>query len=192
MKDPSRDINESLAQVNEGQNSGTEALFPLLYRELRALAGSFFQHADPDHTLQPTAMVHEVFIKLTRSTDITWESQGHFMAVAARAMRQLLMNHARSKKTNKRSHDRQRVTLAGLAISSTVEKQVDLLDLNQALCKLETLSPRTAQIVEMRFLAGLEECDIAQVLNLSVSTIQREWRLARAFLNCELSGDSGS
>lgn len=184
-------ITEILDRIGQGRNyTATAALFPLFYRELRTLAGSYFQRANPKHTLQPTALVHEAFIKLTGSPEKTWENRAHFLAVAAKAMRQILSNHAQAGKAAKRGGGKQRITLSGLESHARVETDIDLLDLEHALGKLEALSPRKAQIVEMRFLAGLEEREVAQVLNLSISTIQREWRMARAFLNCELSGES--
>lgn len=187
-KDPCPEITEILAQIGRGSDSA--ALVPLLYRELRALAGSYFRRVNPNHTLQPTALVHEAFIKLSGSSEKIWESRAHFFAVAARVMRQILINHAQAKKAAKRGGGKQRITLSGLETPTGAETEIDLLDLDQALRKLEAISPRKAQIVEMRFLAGLEEREISHVLNLSVSTIQREWRLARAFLNCELGGES--
>jgi RNA polymerase sigma factor (TIGR02999 family) len=105
-------------------------------------------------------------------------------------MRQILTNHVKRKKMAKRGGGKQRVTLSGLATPPTGESQIDLIDLDDALAKLAELSPRKARIVEMRFLAGLKQDEIAHVLGISISTIQREWRVARAFLKCELSGDS--
>jgi len=184
----SRDLTELLAQIGQGNESAAKQLLPALYRELRALAGSYFQLQDPDHTLQPTALVHEVFIKLTGAKDADWKSRAHIFATAARAMRQILINHAQSKKAVKRGGGKQRVTLSGLVTPPHEESEIDLTDLGEALNKLTELSPRQARIVEMRFLAGLSEIEIAHVLDVSSRTVRREWRMARAFLKSELSG----
>jgi RNA polymerase sigma factor (TIGR02999 family) len=165
----------------------------MVYDELRALAGSYFERQSPEHTLQPTALVHEAFVKLVQPAGGEWESRSHFFAVAAKAMRQILADHARRKKAAKRGGGRQhRVTLSGLLTPPTIEQQIDLIALDAALETLARLSPRQSQIVEMRFLAGLDEREVAHVLNVTTRTIQREWRMAKAFLWRELSGDSQS
>jgi RNA polymerase sigma factor (TIGR02999 family) len=189
-EDISQEVTRILALIGQGSDTATAALLPLLYRELRALAGSYFRHENPDHTLQPTALVHEAFIKLTGSRDRGWESRAHFFAVAAKAMRQILANHAKAKKAAKRGGGKHRVTLSGLATPAGAESEVDLSDLDEALARLAELSPRQARIVEMRFLANLDENEIAHVLDVTTRTVQREWRMAKAFLECELSGDS--
>jgi len=186
----SREITEILLQIGRGDVSAAAGLLPLIYTELRALAGSYFRQQNRAHTLQPTALVHEAFLKLTAPSDRSWESRSHFFAVAAKAMRQILANHAQRKKAIKRGGRMRRVTLSGLATPSDVESQVDLIDLNDALDRLAELSPRQATIVEMRFLAGLDEGEIAHVLGASVRTVSRDWRMARAFLLSTL-GDGG-
>lgn len=187
--DSTPDITEFLTQIGRGSASATAALLPLLYKELRALAGSYFKNQNPGHTLEPTALVHEAFIKMTGSSGEGFKNRGHFFAVAARVMRQILLNHARSKQAAKRSGGQHRITLAGLAETPAEDSQVDFLELDYAMKKLEKLSPRQARIVEMRFLTGLQMDEIASVLKVSNSTVQRDWRMARAFLDCELSGE---
>jgi RNA polymerase sigma-70 factor (ECF subfamily) len=190
---PPEAITEILVRVERGEESAAATLLPLVYDELRALAGSFFEHRSPGHTLQPTALVHEAFLKLAQPGAGTWQSRAHFFAVAAKAMRQILADHARRKKAAKRGGDQQhRVTLSGLRTLANVEQEIDLIALDEALSKLSELSPRQSQIVEMRFLAGLDESAVAHVLNVTPRTVQREWRLAKAFLRCELSGNSVS
>jgi RNA polymerase sigma factor (TIGR02999 family) len=184
----SKEVTEILARMDRGSDSATAELLPLLYRELRALAGSYFQREKQDHTLQPTALVHEVFIKLTGTRDTGWKSRAHFFAVAAKAMRQVLINHAVAKKSAKRGGDKRRVTLAGLATPSGRESEIDFTHLDNALSKLGDLSPRQARIVEMRFLANLDEKEIAHVLGIGLRSVQREWRMARLFLEAELRG----
>ena len=187
-KEP-RDITEMLARVGEGDDLASETLLPLIYDELRALARVFFRRPGPDQTLQPTALVHEAFLKLTRGKRIDWESRAHFFAVAAKAMRQILANQAEKRRALKRGGDRARVTLSGLGTPSGPEDEIDLLDLDDALTKLAALSPQQAEIVSMRFLTGLSEEEVAHTLGVTARTVRRQWRMARAFLKLELSGE---
>jgi RNA polymerase sigma factor (TIGR02999 family) len=188
-RDPVHQVTRILADLERGDDRDTDTLLSIIYDELRALAGSHFKDDTPGHTLQPTALVHEVYLKLTRAANADWKSRAHFFAVAARAMRQILANHAERKRTEKRGGGRPRVTLLGLATPPGGVDQIDLIALDEALGKLAKLAPRQAQVVEMRFLAGIEMEEIAQVLGTSLSTVNREWRMARAFLECELHGD---
>jgi RNA polymerase sigma-70 factor (ECF subfamily) len=184
------EVTEALARVCRGEEAAAADLLPVVYQELRALAGSCVKRGGPEDTLQPTALVHEVFLKLARPVADDWDSRAHFFAVAAKAMRQILVDHARRKKAAKRGGGWHRVTLSGLLTPPTLEQQIDLIALDEALTKLATLSRRQYQVVELRFLAGLSENDVARVLGLTRHVVQREWRAARAFLRCELSGDA--
>ncbi len=186
------EVTEMLARIGGGDEGASDALLVLLYGELRGLARGFFRRRTPGETLQPTALVHEVFLKLTRGRRIDWESRGHFLAVAAKAMRQILANHAERRRAKKRGGDRARVTLAGLGATPSPEEQVDLIDLDDALVKLAAVSPEQARIVEMRFLAGVSEQEAALALGVSERTVRRQWRMARAFLRAEMSGESPS
>ncbi len=188
MTGPS-EVTEMLARIEGGDEAASDALLVVLYEELRGLAQGFFNRRSPGETLQPTALVHEVFLKLTRGARIDWESRGHFLAVAAKAMRQILANHAERRRTKKRGGDRARVTLAGIGETPSPEAQVDLIDLDDALGKLVAVSPEQARIVEMRFLAGGSEEDVARTLGVSARTVRRQWRMARAFLRAEMSGE---
>jgi RNA polymerase sigma-70 factor, ECF subfamily len=184
-------LTELLARVAGGDESGAATLVPVVYRELRALAGHYFRQQRPDQTLQPTALVHEAFLKLVGSAGSGWESRAHFFAVAARAMRQILTDHARRRSAARRGGGSDRVTLSGLATPAGGDSPIGLLALDEALNRLAELSPRQARIVEMRFLAGLDEKEVAHVLAVTTRTVQREWRVARAFLRAELGeGDS--
>ena len=189
MTAPPEDITQLLGRLSAGDEKAGEELFPVIYDQLHGLAKRYMRRERSDHTLQPTALVHEAFIKLTGSRSTSWESRAHFFAVAAKAMRQILANHAESKKAAKRGGGQHRVTLSGLATPPGVDAEIDLKNLEAALVKLSELSPRQARIVEMRFLANLNEEEIAHVIGVSTRTIQREWRMAQAFLECELSGD---
>ncbi len=180
-------ITEILQRVRRGDDSAAAALLPMVYDELRALAGSYFQAQDPNHTLEPTALVHEAYAKLAGAADDEWQTRAHFFAVAAKAMRQVLADHARRKKAAKRGGDRDRVTLSGLRTPPDGVSQVDLIALDEALEKLSQRYPEQARVVELRFLAGLRLEEAAQVLGVSESTIERKWLMARAWLRRELS-----
>jgi RNA polymerase sigma factor (TIGR02999 family) len=189
MSDELRErVTEFLARIEGGDKVDAEGLLPLLYDELRGLARAWFRRLPPGQTLQPTALVHEAFLKLSGSRDSGWESRAHFFAVAAKAMRQLLANHVERRRAAKRGGGWKRVTLSGLAGSETAS-EIDLVALHEALARLEGLSPRQSRVVELRFLAGLGEAEVAHLLDVSTRTVEREWRMARAFLECELSGD---
>lgn len=184
-----KEITELLLKVEQGDDSAMAKLTPLVYEQLRAMAGRFFKQQTPDHTLQPTALVHEAFMKLAGAAPVEWKSQAHFLCVAAKAMRQILMDHARRKKTAKRGADCQRVTLSGLGNQEIDEIRIDLIALDEAMTKLSSLSNQQSRIVEMRFLAGMQMDEVAKVLGLALRTAYREWRAAKAFLQCELMGN---
>ncbi len=188
-KSPS-EISRILARVGQGDDAAAGILVPIVYQELRALAGSLFRGGRADHTLQPTALVHEAYVKLAGSAEAAWKNRAHFMAIAARAMRQILADHARRKKAAKRGGDsRKRVTLSGLDTPGA-DRQVDLVALNEALKKLAELSPRQSRIVELCFLGGLDQEEAAQILEVTSRTLRNDWRVAQAFLRAELSGES--
>ena len=184
-----QDVTKLLVEAARGEEPATTALLPMVYAELRALAGAYFRRDGAGHTLQPTAVVHEAFLKLVGSETPSWESRAHFLAVASKAMRQVLTDHARRKRAAKRGGQRKRLTLSGLEGTPPAESEIDLLALEDALGKLAELAPRQARIVEMRFFAGLGTKDVAHVLGVSTRTVDREWRVARAFLRSELSRD---
>jgi RNA polymerase sigma-70 factor, ECF subfamily len=179
-----------ITRAGQGDESSIEALMPEVYAELRALAGSFFKRERPEHTLQPTALVNEAFVRLAGTEELGWENRAHFFAIAARIMRRILTDHARSRKASKRGGGRKRVTLSGLLTPPTDEVPIDLLALDEAMTRLSDLFPRQGRIVEMRFLGGLDEKETAHVLGVTTRTVQREWRLAKAFLRVELRGGS--
>jgi RNA polymerase sigma-70 factor, ECF subfamily len=154
-----------------------------VYEELRRLAGAYFRSQPANHTLQPTALVHEAFLRLARSN--TFESREHFFAVAATAMRQVLASHARKRRALKRGGDQTQVTLTGLQLPDA--KTIDTVALDDALAELERLSPRQARIVVCRFFGGLTLPEIARALDVSLTTTEKEWRRARAWLAMELT-----
>src|SRR5690349_21902357 len=150
-------VTQILHQLQDGHPSAAEQLLPLIYDELRALAGSYFQQERRDHTLQPTALVHEAYLRLVNQNDIEWQSRAHFFAVAAHAMRRVLINHAERHNTIKRGGGCHRITLCENTPSPDARAigEVDLLALNEALSRLETLDDRQCRVIELRFFGGL-------------------------------------
>jgi len=181
------EITRVLMDMRRGDAAAVEQLLPLIYDELRALAASFLARQTPGHTLQPTALVHEAYIRIARKENPEWESRAHFNAVAARAMRQILINHHRDKVAAKRGGGIRRVTLDE-AVTPAIgsEGELDLLDIDQALQKLGELSERQAHIVELRVFSGLTIAETAYVLGVGTTTIEDDWRLAKAWLALEL------
>jgi RNA polymerase sigma factor (TIGR02999 family) len=169
-----------------GEKGAFEELVPFVYRELRKLAASHLRRERPDHTLQPTALVHEAYLRLIQQDHIDIASRAHFFAIASHLIREILVNHALRRKAAKRGHGN-KVALDQAEMPAP-EPEVDLLALNQALEKLAALDPRQCRIVEMRFFGGLTENEIAAVLGVSPITVKREWRTARAMLHSELRG----
>src|SRR5262249_39597686 len=159
-----------------------ERLLPVVYAELRALAGAYFRAQPIDHTLQPTALVHDAYIRMINQTSPHWNGRSHFMAVAATAMRQILTDHARRKKADKRGGEWEKVGL-DVAIareSGTPNEDLDIVALDEALQKLRLLDDRKHRIVELRFFGGLSVDDVANVLGVSKTTVESDWRAARA------------
>ena len=170
--------------------ASAEELMPLVYQDLRRLAERYMSRERPGHTLQPTALVHEVYLKLVDQTRVSWKGKSHFFAVGAQAMRRLLIDHARGRRREKRGGARQRVTLAESLFPST-ESELDfedLLNLDSALDKLAAVEERAARVVELRFFGGMTVPEVAHVLGVSTRTVEGDWTYARAWLRRELSG----
>lgn len=159
-----------------------------LYTELRSIAQVCFRDQHSDHTLQPTALVNEALAKMIRSSSSQLESREHFIGIAAKAMRHILIDHARKKRADKRGGDAARITLSGAMIAETAAAY-DALDLDEALQKLAEIDERQAKVVELRFFAGLAYEQIGEVIGVSKRTVEIDWRLARAWLRREL-GDA--
>jgi len=184
--DGAKNVTEIIAQLAAGDRSAADRLLPEVYSELRALASSYFQRQQPSHTLQPTALVHEAFIKLVGAANQEWTSRKHFFDVAAMAMRQLLTDHARRLATEKRGGGMHRITLSDAATPLESGSEVDVIALDEALRKLDELDPRQARIVELRYLAGLSVAETAEVLEIAPRTVKLDWQMARSFLRREL------
>lgn len=169
-----------------GDAGVSDRILAQVYDELRSLATAALGRQRGDTTLQPTALVHELYLRLASRRESEWKDRTHFLAVAAQAMRQILIDHARRSNAQKRGGHWQRVTLSE-AYTAPPETAVDLIALNDALTKLTKLHQRQAQIVEFRFLAGLTVQEVARLLDVSVETVIGDWRMARAWLMQELA-----
>jgi len=182
----SSDVTRLLTDVSAGRRGAYAELLPLVYAELRALADRALRHERRGHTLQPTALVHEAYLKLVEQRDVHWQHRVHFFRLAAQLMRRILVDHARARQTIKRGGGRTRIALDA-AVSESRESEVDLVALDDCLARLESLDERQARIIEMRFFAGLTIEETAALLEISPATVKREWTLARAWLYRELS-----
>jgi RNA polymerase sigma factor (TIGR02999 family) len=183
------EVTRILSAVEQGDPRAAEQLLPLVYAELRKLAAARLADEKPGQTLQPTALVHEAYLRLVgggQSQD--WNGRGHFFAAAAEAMRRILVNRARDKGRLKRGGDRRCVELADLSDPFTTPPD-DLLDLDDALDRLAAAYPRCAELVNLRFFAGLTQEQAAAALGISPSTADRDWRFAQAWLLRALGGD---
>ena len=182
----SRDeIASILESVRAGDRSAVDRLLPVVYEELRTIAGRFMRRERPGHTLQPTELVNEAYMKLVNQDRVEWQGKSHFLAVGAEAMRRILVDHARAKLRKKRGERPVHVEFSEtLQLSS--EREEDVLALEEALQKLEKLDPRQARIVELRFYGGLTVGEVSEVMGLSERTVVREWAMVRAWLRREL------
>ena len=184
----SLDVTQLLHAIADGHDSGVDELLPLVYGELRKLAQSFLERERGDHTLQATALVHEAYLKLVDQRSARLQDRTHFFAVAAQAMRRILVDLARTHGRAKRGGGLQRVSLDGQA-ELAQEPDVDLMTLDEALERLGEDSPESIRVVEMRFFAGMTVQETAVALGVSDSTVERDWRYARAWLFRELADD---
>jgi RNA polymerase sigma factor (TIGR02999 family) len=186
MSHDPRAVTLLLEASEKGDKGASARLMEIVYGELRALAGSYARAQDKNHTLQPTALVHEAFLKLVTVPSEGWKDRAHFFAVAARAMRQVLMDHARAKRTQKRDAGAfERITLDG-SVAPEAGRDLDLLALDDALQELAELDPRAHRVVELRYFGGLTVEEVAPILSVSVTTVESDWRSARAWLATRL------
>ena len=180
------DVTRLLQNWGTGDKQALDELTPLVSRELRKLAAAYLRRERQDHTLQPTALVNEAWIRMIRQEHCESRNRSHFFAIAANLMRQILVNHARDRRAAKRGGG-EKVALEDDA-ASVQAREVDLIALDEALSRLAALDARQAQVVELRFFGGLTEEEIAEMLGVSVITVKRDWRIARAALYQQLTG----
>ncbi|TWU44187.1 RNA polymerase sigma factor [Novipirellula aureliae] len=185
------DVTETLAQVAGGDHEAADRLLPLVYDQLHRLAGSMLNHESAGNSLQPTALVHETYLRMADQTRVDWHGKTHFFAIGAKMMRRILVDHARGKKRHKRGGDMPRIPLAD-DLCVTNRNDEDVLAIEEALEKLAKLDPRQAKIVELRFYGGLEVAEVAEVLGVSKRTVESEWTMIKAWMRRELSGASNS
>jgi RNA polymerase sigma factor (TIGR02999 family) len=164
-------------------------LVPAVYEELRRQAHRYLQHERPGHTLETTGLVHEAYLRLVDQRQADWQNRAHFFGLAGQMMRRVLIDYARSKQTAKRGGGGIQVTLED-AMAAAEERGIDLLELDEALCRLAELDPQQAKVVELRYFAGLGIEETAVALEISPATVKREWAMARAWLRRDLAGDS--
>lgn len=186
--DPPSQMRRLLKEAGEGDKAASADLLPLVYDQLRAIARRSMAAERDDHTLQPTALVHEAFLRLVGDRDVGWDGRGHFYVAAAEAMRRILIEHARARGRQKRGGDRWRVPLSVLELA-TEGNPDGILSVDQAVRRLEQVDERLARVVQLRFYAGLSEKETARSLGLSDRTVRRDWVLARAWLARELGRD---
>lgn len=182
------EVTELLAHWRQGDAEAGDRIVELLYRELERLAGSYMRNERQGHTLEPAGLVNELYLRLVKSSQISFQDRAHFFAVAARQLRRILIDYARKRKG--RGDDRHFVTLSGLEESPSNMKADDLDALEQAMDALEKLDARAHKVVEMRFFAGLKEEEVAELLGMSRTTMKRDWAFARAFLISKLKGNA--
>jgi RNA polymerase sigma factor (TIGR02999 family) len=184
------DVTALLLAWNQGNRDALEHLMPLVYQELHRIADAHFRRERPEHTLQATALVHEAYLKLVNQRHAHWENRTQFFAVAAQLMRRVLVDHARAQAADKRGGGVTRLSLADAAEPRATDFQtdVDVLALNDALDKLAALDPRQARVVELRFFGGLDLEETASVVETSLTTVKRDWTMAKAWLYRELGG----
>ena len=188
MPAPSPAVTRLLVDWTNGNQSARDELMPLVYGELRRLAGDRLRSERPDHTLQATAIVHEAYLKLVDQTRVQWAGRAHFFAIAARLIRRILVDHARRRAAGKRGGDRVRVTLDERLLAPGL-RELDLVVLDDAMRELAELDPELAGLVELRFFGGLTIEETAAALGVSAATVKREWATARAWLHRRIAGD---
>ncbi|MBW7904481.1 MAG: sigma-70 family RNA polymerase sigma factor [Phycisphaerae bacterium] len=182
---------ELLREVARGSQSAAGQLYPLVYEQLHGLAESLLRHERRDLTIGATVLVHEAFVRLVEQSRANWQDRSHFCAVAAQAMRRILIDHVRGRRAAKRGGAWRRVTLEE-AVETLAHEQLDLIDLDEALTRLAEVDPREARVVELRFFGGLSNVEVAEVLRVSVRTVEDDWRMARAWLRRELTRAAGA
>jgi len=190
MDPSSGDVTVLLAQLTKGNEEAGAKLIPLVYAELRRLAASYMRRERVDHTLQPTALVHEAYLKLVEQRSVDWQGRAHFFGIAAQVMRRILIDHARGYLRDKRGGGQKPVPIDE-ALVFAPEQSMELVKIDQALEQLTKLDPRQAKIVELRFFGGLTVEQTADVLGISEKTVKRDWSMAKAWLRGELKASHG-
>lgn len=182
------EVTQLLVRLKSGENEAYDELYPLIYGELRNLAYGHMKRQSADHTLSKTELVHEAYLKMIDQTKINFNDKTHFLAIASKCMRQILIDHARKKHAQKRGGNNKDVTYIDEIFAVQKQKAQELINIDTALKELETLNKRLAEVVEMRFFGEMSIEDTAQALGISKSTVKRDWMKARGWLYKELKG----
>jgi len=180
-------ITQLLIAWGDGHHEALDQLVPLVYDDLRRLAGGYMQRESPGHALQPTALVHEAYVRLIDQRRVQWRNRAHFFGVAASMMRRILVDHARARRAGKRGGDAERVTLVGDEVAAVEQNGIDVLALHESLERLAAFDPQQERIVELRYFGGLTIEEAAEVVGISPATVVREWTIAKAWLRADLS-----
>lgn len=181
-----KDLSAILSAWGKGDAAAGDELIAIVYQELRQLAAYYLQSERTGHTLQPTALVHELYLKLFSSGPLQVHDREHFLAIAARQLRHIVVDHARTKHAQKRGGPLLAISLEDVQAGAAVPVDQSVLDLDLALARLEALDPRAAQVVELRYFGGLTEEEAGRTLNISLTTVKRDWDFARAWLLTQL------
>ncbi len=187
MQPSAEEVTRLLVELRNGNPEARDNLIPLVYEHLHRLAAGLMRRERTDHTLQPTALVNEAYLRLVSQKDATWQDRTHFLGIAARLMREILVEHARAHQAEKRGGKVERIPL-DQALEFSPAKSPELIELDDALKSLERLDPQQARVVELRFFGGLTEEETAAELGISSRTVRRDWVTARAWLHGELAG----
>lgn len=181
------EVTELLARWGGGDKDVLERLLPMVYAELHRMAAGYLRRERIDHTLQPTALINEAYLRLVGSSNVSWESRAHFFGIAARVMRRILVDHARQHQADKRGAAIEKVAIDAANEPGSKQEDVDLVALDAALSRLAELDPEQSKLVELRYFAGLTIEEAAQTMSLSVATARRRWTAAKAWLRREIS-----
>ena len=180
-------ITQMLREWGDGKAEALDELLPHIYNELHRQAAAYLRRERPNHTLQTTALVHEAYLKLVDQRQVEWKSRGHFFALAATAMRRILVDHARNRNREKRGGPGENISLSDELLAAAEETNIDVIALDEALSRLAEFDPQQERIVEMRYFAGLSLDDTAAALGISRATAARDWAVAKAWLHRELT-----
>jgi RNA polymerase sigma-70 factor, ECF subfamily len=183
----SPDITQFLQDWSKGNQTAMEKLMPLVYEELRRQASRYLSKERQGHTLQATALIHEAYLKLIGQKEVEWQNRNHFFAIAATAMRRILVDYAKERHRGKRGGSAENLAIDEALQISANEKSVDLIALDEALNRLAKLSARQAQVVELRYFSGLSNDETAEILGVSNGTVRNDWNIARAWLRQEIA-----
>ena len=192
MKDSQHEVTQLLHDWSEGNGQAFEKLLPLVYDELRHLAGAYLNRERAGHTLQTTALVHEAYLKLVDQSSVRWQNRAHFFAIAAQAMRRILLDSARRRTAVKRGSGGQKLSLDDVATLSLETADENLIALDRALDELAEFDAQQSRIIELRYFGGMTIEETAEVMELSPATVKREWALARAWLYKSITGTAAA